>query len=442
MLRLKIKKIFVTCHELFSSIAGNCQVCLVELKNSMKPVVSCTTNAKAALYNNTMYQPFRSKIKKNQISFCRFGINSVYKQNRINILKYNKLFSSTTEGSSDSSNETKLEEMSFKKLRTTLKNMTVVSLKKLAKDYKINLRGQRKKAQIISFMIDYFSKLKTVSSEDNLEVLANGNTEQKGLMISNSFISQREDNFMNISAIFRLDERKKYSKWRNTQTTKDFLADLTDTLKLSSEKKLFSIIKRGQGDIFAHPFVAIDVAAYVSSRFKVIMYNYVFHTLNQNYLTDEQVVKTKKYKTLFIELTQTRKRLGEILLKRSWHTFKQGFCYYVIKVMRTTEMYKMGVSKNINETFRRYRRLDATFQIIFLMYFSTEKDMNDFDIFQNRVLEPFKLLLSKEQVINLTSEEILDKIHKTIKFANFSDKVTIESFESLNKYNQIVPSTE
>ena len=36
------------------SIAGNCRVCLVELKNSIKPVVSCTTNAKAVLYNNTM----------------------------------------------------------------------------------------------------------------------------------------------------------------------------------------------------------------------------------------------------------------------------------------------------------------------------------------------------------------------------------------------------
>ena len=33
------------------SIVENCRVCLVEFKNSMKPIVSCVT-AKSALYNN------------------------------------------------------------------------------------------------------------------------------------------------------------------------------------------------------------------------------------------------------------------------------------------------------------------------------------------------------------------------------------------------------
>ena len=35
------------CYHNDLSIAGNCRVCLVELKNSMKPVVSCATNARA-----------------------------------------------------------------------------------------------------------------------------------------------------------------------------------------------------------------------------------------------------------------------------------------------------------------------------------------------------------------------------------------------------------
>ena len=43
------------CYHNDLSIAGNCRVCLVELKNSMKPIVSCATNAKAALYNNSVY---------------------------------------------------------------------------------------------------------------------------------------------------------------------------------------------------------------------------------------------------------------------------------------------------------------------------------------------------------------------------------------------------
>lgn len=43
------------CYHNYLSISGNCRVCLVELKNSIKPVVSCATNAKAALHNNSVY---------------------------------------------------------------------------------------------------------------------------------------------------------------------------------------------------------------------------------------------------------------------------------------------------------------------------------------------------------------------------------------------------
>jgi NADH dehydrogenase/NADH:ubiquinone oxidoreductase subunit G len=43
------------CYHNNLSIAGNCRICVVELKNSVKPIVSCATNAKAVLQNNTIY---------------------------------------------------------------------------------------------------------------------------------------------------------------------------------------------------------------------------------------------------------------------------------------------------------------------------------------------------------------------------------------------------
>lgn len=43
------------CYHNDLSIAGNCRVCLVELKNSMKPIVSCATNARAVIKNNNVY---------------------------------------------------------------------------------------------------------------------------------------------------------------------------------------------------------------------------------------------------------------------------------------------------------------------------------------------------------------------------------------------------
>ena len=43
------------CYHNELSIAGNCRVCLIELKNSMKPVVSCATNANSVIQNNKIY---------------------------------------------------------------------------------------------------------------------------------------------------------------------------------------------------------------------------------------------------------------------------------------------------------------------------------------------------------------------------------------------------
>lgn len=59
------------CYHHDLSIAGNCRVCLVELKNSMKPVVSCATNANAALSNNNLYHD-SALIKKARENILEF----------------------------------------------------------------------------------------------------------------------------------------------------------------------------------------------------------------------------------------------------------------------------------------------------------------------------------------------------------------------------------
>lgn len=58
------------CYHNDLSIAGNCRVCLVELKNSVKPVVSCATNAKTAL-NNIIYHD-SALIKKARENILEF----------------------------------------------------------------------------------------------------------------------------------------------------------------------------------------------------------------------------------------------------------------------------------------------------------------------------------------------------------------------------------
>jgi NADH dehydrogenase (ubiquinone) Fe-S protein 1 len=59
------------CYHNDLSISGNCRVCLIELKNSIKPVVSCATNASTITYNNNMYydSALVRKARENIIEF-------------------------------------------------------------------------------------------------------------------------------------------------------------------------------------------------------------------------------------------------------------------------------------------------------------------------------------------------------------------------------------
>lgn len=59
------------CYHNNLSIVGNCRMCLIELKNSVKPVVSCTANAQALLKNNIIFHdsPVVKKARENILEF-------------------------------------------------------------------------------------------------------------------------------------------------------------------------------------------------------------------------------------------------------------------------------------------------------------------------------------------------------------------------------------
>ena len=59
------------CYHKNLSISGNCRMCLVELKNSPKPIVSCSMSAKSCLNNNKVYtdSPLVKKARENILEF-------------------------------------------------------------------------------------------------------------------------------------------------------------------------------------------------------------------------------------------------------------------------------------------------------------------------------------------------------------------------------------
>jgi len=60
------------CYHNDLSIAGNCRVCLVELKNSNKPIVSCATNAKTSLISKNNLYHDSALIKKARENILEF----------------------------------------------------------------------------------------------------------------------------------------------------------------------------------------------------------------------------------------------------------------------------------------------------------------------------------------------------------------------------------
>jgi len=59
------------CYHKNLSISGNCRMCLIELKNSPKPIVSCAMNAKSCLANGAIYtnSPLVRKARENVLEF-------------------------------------------------------------------------------------------------------------------------------------------------------------------------------------------------------------------------------------------------------------------------------------------------------------------------------------------------------------------------------------
>lgn len=59
------------CYSDGLSIAGNCRMCLIEIKNAPKPIVSCSVSAKSCLNNSEIFtnSPLVKKARENVMEF-------------------------------------------------------------------------------------------------------------------------------------------------------------------------------------------------------------------------------------------------------------------------------------------------------------------------------------------------------------------------------------
>ncbi len=132
------------------------------------------------------------------------------------------------------------------------------------------------------------------------------------------------------------------------------------------------------------------------------------------------------------EMEKMQKAHDTKLAKRSYHKFKKGPCFYIVKDdWREVDYFKIGVTGDINERLRHYRTSMPHTRLMYLLYLN-----------ENYELESTLKLIFKKHLSDINREYItgvpLDKIIKeTVSFVDLcSFDFTLET--GLDKYNDFM----
>ncbi len=125
-----------------------------------------------------------------------------------------------------------------------------------------------------------------------------------------------------------------------------------------------------------------------------------------------------------------------ILTKRSYHKFKKGPCFYIVKDdWRERNYFKIGETGDINVRLTHYRVAMPRTKILYLLYLGENK------MLETNVKAKFKQYLSdqnKEYIAGVPLEKIIDQVETMVKY--FHLDATCE--RELNLYNKAIDIEE
>ena len=180
LFKKKITNVLPVCYHNNLSIAGNCRVYIVELKNSMKPIVSCATNVNATLLNNSIYHD-----------------SALIKKARENILEFLLLNHPLDCPICDQGGDCDLQDQSlffgFTK-RRFYKFKRIVSDKNLGPIVKTVMTRCIHCTRCVRFSIE-------VAGVENLGMFGRGNKSEIGTYIDNVFLSELSGNIIDLCPV-------------------------------------------------------------------------------------------------------------------------------------------------------------------------------------------------------------------------------------------------
>lgn len=313
-------------------------------------------------------------------------------------------------------------------------------------------------------------KLKEFLEKENNDIISTNdenNYDLSSIMINTDkilvlkgvrIIARKSDGYVNLTQLCKAGG-KEYKHWNEIKNSKAFLEALSTSVCLTTGE----LIKYESGSnenraTWGHPQVAINIAQWISAEFNVQVSKWVFEILltgkidvsnekTNKELEDVYKEKIEKLKndneqiklsnqiimkeniTLKKEFTSLHKQHDEILKKRTYHKFKKGSCFYIVKDdWRQQDYFKVGITSNINDRLSDYRTIVPECKILFLVFLENNKILEDCIISKYRKVLTHQ---NHEYILSVGLDDLILSIKKLLKFLNIEN--TIE--QKLELYN-------
>ena len=270
-------------------------------------------------------------------------------------------------------------------------------LQAMAKELKINLKGKRRKHQVVNIMFAYFLQLK--SSNLDTEILP-----------QNFTIATDINDNINISLWFK-GTGNKFSRCINSKRFKDLV-----TLHCEIEKKQKNdVMVEINGELYVHPVIALYAASFLSTRVQYDILHFYLHTK----FDKMREIYHSKIESLEQQVIVAQE-LGLKLDKTSrWKNLDAPYAFYYFVIGNVVKCGAVGLKdqknpESLNARFASHRSTHARFILINVIEFKDSKTVTFFENLIKFVLEKYSIgtntSLEQYECPEGNSPEIIDKI--------------------------------
>ena len=331
-----------------------------------------------------------------------------------------------------------------KLIRICFSKMTKTELRALARKAKIILsRAKNRKPQLVDHLTNVFNEKPALLDKFKIKVYKHSVIKQ--LLVStksgpDGFVSVTDNSFFCLEDLFSLKgsdfQRGTSKNWLRKPKAKTFI----DAISVDTNIGIGDlIVQKEAGRTYVHRLVALEAARDKSPSLAVSFQRVVEDYFSKKSaakpsvgLTVAKVESHPHYKKLLAE-NEKLKELAGTVTNESLHRFGMEKSANYSVYSPDSDRYKMGKCINIDETLAAYRRLDASIQVVAIVYHeNTASDRDCFERIMGRRFVEYNIG-GEQYGLGLTHGEIISIWKQIISGAGFS--VTWESQSEIDKYN-------